>query len=191
MVAEHLGELRRTGEWRPIGTVMADVSDVDEAIRYFCGVYSREGAAWHRYVGFERAMTIDEIHAAMRTAMPTLTRARLRKVLHTASRRRKLRRVRRGLYVQEPYYYKRWEEMRDAEEDPEAARWEERWERHRFVCAVVLLSHYLLPNLAAYRKAKTLGIADRTYYVYLSSAIEELQPFLLGRRMQRATRVHS
>ncbi len=160
-------------------SVPRDVASADDAVRSFCEVYEWIGAqrqSSHRYVGGERAMTIEEIHAAMRAKIPTLTREKLRKVLHKANHKHSMRRVKRGTYIREPWNWRRWEETQDSDE-PDAA-WYQRQEQRRSLCRVLLLAHYLLPNRATYRKARDLGVGERTYFYYLGTALEDIAFYL-------------
>lgn len=176
-VAALILERRRSGKWEQLGFVLRDVSKADEAIRSCCHVYERFGEddprAAYRYVGSRRATTVDEMHSAMRSEMPSLTREKLRKVLHKANREGSIHRVKRGLYIHETWNMRRWEETREMEEDESHQRWHERYERRSFICALVLVVHYLLPRRASYRKAKEIGIADRTYFYCLAEALED------------------
>jgi len=118
-IATQLAERRRSGEWPALKFVLREIDVADIAVRNYCQVYEwikDEKPSPHRYIGGERAMTIGEIHDAMKPDIPSLTREKLRKVLHGANRKQTMRRVKRGLYIKEPYARSRWEEMREWDE---------------------------------------------------------------------------
>lgn len=73
-----------------------------------------------------------------------------------------MKRTARGRYSYPPRDW-RWLEPEERYAHAEAeARWEEKAQRSSQQNADVLLVHYLIP-LPAYRKAKALGMSDRTY----------------------------
>ena len=87
-----------------------------------------------------------------------------------------LKRTARGRYIQPPREW-RWLEPEERYPHDEAeARWEERSRRYSQLNADVLLVHYLM-SLPAYRKAKALGISDRTYYYRLAQALRSFESY--------------
>lgn len=177
-----LSDRIESGRWEPLSSVMRDVAGADHAVRAVCGVFTSrapEDFAGKRFVGGELAMTIDEIHNAVRDESPALTREKLRKLLHKGSRRGSLMRVKRGMYIEAPRRWRRWAEIRDEEQRDNA--FQERYDRRRFVSASVLLVHFLLPRLASYRKAKALGIAERTSFYHLTEVMADLEFYLQPR----------
>lgn len=179
-VSALLAERMRTDTWEPLTAVMGDVAKIDEAICRFCDIYpslanrSEFFPAKNAYlqVGRALAMTIDQIHDAMRKDAPTITREKVRKYVHKANREGELHRLKRGLYVVQMSIWRR-RHWAGADEE-ESKRWELRIEKWRFLAALVLLSHYLLSGRASYRKAREMGISNRTYYYWLSAALGDL-----------------
>src|SRR5690606_23403380 len=97
-------------------------------------------------------LCVADIHDAMKTVIPSLTREKMRKVLVRANSSHELSRVKRGTYVRTAWDYRRWEERRKWDEDQVSQRAEARYELRRYLCMLVFLSHYLLPARASYRK---------------------------------------
>lgn len=121
--------------------------------------------------------SLQEIVRRAALEIPGVKPARMRHLLARETKAGRLKRTARGRYIHPPREW-RWLEPEERYPHDEAeARWEDRARRFSQQNADVLLVHYLIP-LPAYRKAKALGISDRTYYYRLAHALRAFEMWL-------------
>jgi hypothetical protein len=164
----HVQLRRQDVEWEPLKFVPREIQEVDGHVRSLAGCYPRL-----RYdVALPPEVSMDDIRAKARELGMNVDPLKLRALLSRSARKGHLRRKRRGVYVysdDDDLRRSDLEYMLDVE-----ARWQA-WGERRFQSeTAVLLAHYLLPHLHAYRKARQLGLSERTYYERLASALQSV-----------------
>jgi hypothetical protein len=180
-LARHLDLVRQNEDWEKlVGTTK--VAELDYWIREFAGCAPRFKRSVVR-TDLPVHLTVDQIAERLRSEIPELSRAQLRSLLHRAAKRGVIERASRGSY-QDAAGDEEWYQLvtgRNRESDEDDDRWLRRcatYERRR---TTVLLVHYLLPHLASYRKARGLGLSDRTYFYDLSEAVDRVQEMCSAR----------
>jgi hypothetical protein len=114
-------------------------------------------------------LTVDDVERLMKLWHPNIPRLQVRRLLMRAERRHLVVREKRGVYVADPGGIRRREREDRADDDDEG------WERYLSKSrrdARALMIHYLLPRVAAYRKAAALGLSERAYYYAIGHTIE-------------------
>lgn len=129
------------------------------------------------------ALRIGEIHRLMSLWFPAMTRPQLRSLLFRMARTGRVLRERRGVYMRNDWgprwrdYFEEWTERE--------VKQMQRFEARRWRATVALVVHYLLPHLAAYRKARALGMSERNFHYALNEALEEMGEHIDSREEYR------
>lgn len=176
----HITALRETAGWKLLEKPKV-LLRLDRVIRIFMSCEPRRVLPNDE----PNRLTIDQIEQRMRADMPDLSRARLRSLLHRATRKDVVVRLKRGQY-EESTDESFWHRRRATLDEEERER-EERWMRRAWIkeqrCASVFACHYLLSHLPSYRKARQLGMSDRAYFYALNGALDWIEAvFGSGRR---------
>lgn len=162
----HIQVVKSNGSWELLRQP-ADVAELDRWMRCHLDC---EPKRHRRYVSAVQ-LSVDDIANKMNMELPTLTRPQLRTLLHRATRKGIVTRVSRGRY-EETREHESFERLIAEYDDPSYERWKRLHDRNK----LVLLAHYLLHHLPAYRKARQLGLSDRAYFYALNEGLEPLAP---------------
>jgi hypothetical protein len=161
----HIGELRAASGWHLPETKAQDVKDIDWIIRMIAGCGGT--GSWDGQEDY-LPRSIPELVNRVGKEIPGLKPGRIRYLVSKNTRTGLLWRVGRGTYERAPY---RRDRVWDAELE---AQWAEKVAVREANQLAVFLCHYLLPHLKTYRKLRDLEISERTYYYWLSGAIDDL-----------------
>lgn len=168
----HITALRETNEWKLLEKPKALVR-IDRVVRIFLSCEPRRVLPNDE----PARLTIEQIEQRMCTDMPDLSRARLRSLLHRATRKDVVIRLKRGQYEEssdESFWHRRWAKLDEDERESEG-----RWMRRAWIkeqrCASVFACHYLLSHVSSYRKARQLSMSDRAYFYALNGALERIE----------------
>jgi hypothetical protein len=169
---ELLARIEKLRAGAPWDLLEKDGADVRLADLIIC---SLSGCGWHDQLPppeWTREHSLQELVRRATLEVPGLKPARVRHLLARDVKAGRLQRIARGRYAAAPWQWQHLEpeDRFELHEDDERS-WA-RFERARKNRADVLLLHYLLPRLQAYRKSKALGIGERTYYDRLAHAVE-------------------
>lgn len=170
--------LTRINSLRASGTTLWDLLENSgpEILKLDRAICFLAGCRWYHWIApswYEPCMehSLQEVVHRASLEVPGVKPARIRHLLAREARAGRLKRTGRGRYIQPPREWYWLEPEERYAHDEQEARWEARAERLRQERADVLLVHYLI-RLPGYRKAKAMGISDRTYYYRLAEALE-------------------